>query len=147
MLCTTYSRSRFFRFWMNQGSQQWYDLDPRPRGITMSQVEWCTAPITMAVSHSDPPASRAGCNHDTISAAGHQRVMGCDRQTRGTGITKEAQSDQLQGLALLKHKVQSYETQYVAHKLRDNVFYSKIVSVRIFFLNPTPVHIGPLIKY
>lgn len=75
----------------------------------------------MAVSHGDPPASHAGCNHDTISAAGHQRVMGCDRQTRGTGITKEAQSDQLQSLALLDHKVQSYETQYVAHKLRDNI--------------------------
>lgn len=95
----------------------------------------------MAVSHGDPPASRAGCNHDTISAAGHQRVMGCDRQTRGTGITKEAQSDQLQGLALLEHKVQCNETQYVAHKLRDNVFYSKILSVRLFFLNPTPIHI------
>lgn len=83
-LWATYFRLRFSRSWMNQASQQWYDLDPRPRGITMSQGEWCTAPITMAVSHGDPPESRAGCNHDTISAAGHHRVMGCDRRTRGT---------------------------------------------------------------
>lgn len=100
----------------------------------------------MAVSHGDPPVSRAGCNHDTISAAGHHRVMGCDRQTRGTGVTKEAQSDQLQGLALLEHKVQSYETQYVAHKLRDNI--SRCFTLKFylleFFLNPARFHI---IKY